>query len=115
MKPMPRFEKVKVLLLGIVLASAFFAYGLYALYQASCAVIGRGNFPLGTLLTFHGTKARVLSTIYLGAGLWLFSGLFLSKLQKLNNYKWVSWLGACLLVVGLVSLLVILCLPLIGQ
>jgi len=111
METMPRYEKIQIVLIGIVLASALFSYGLYAFAQASCTLIGRGNPPIGTFVTFSGIEARLLSTIYLGAGLWLFSGSFLAKYQH-TRAKVVSWIGASLLFFGICSLVVILCLPL---
>jgi hypothetical protein len=98
--------------LGIITASVLFGYGVYALSQASCTLIGRGNTPIGTFVTFYGTEARLLSTIYIGAGLWLFAGSFLSKCQANFRNTALSWLGAMTLMFGLCSLVVILCLPL---
>ncbi len=71
MDSLPRYEKVKMIFLGLILACALFVYGAYALVQASCTLIGKGNSPIGTLVTFYGTESRLLSTIYIGAGLWL--------------------------------------------
>ncbi len=99
----PRYEKVQMVLLGIVLASLFFGYGLYAFVQANCTIIGRG-VPIGTFVTFYGIEARLLSTIYIGAGIWLFSG-------NLLRNTLISWFGAITLIFGLCVLIVILCLP----
>lgn len=112
METMPRYEKIQMIFLGIILASAFFGYGLYALFQASCTLIGQGNPPIGTFVTFYGTEARLLSTIYIGAGVWLFAGSFLSKRMSVDRSQIFSWLGAIILMFGLCSLLGILCLPL---
>ena len=108
----PRFEKVQMVLLGLVLASALLGYGVYALIQASCTLIGRGNPPIGTFVTFYGIQARLLSTIYIGAGIWLFAGKFLSKRLAQKQAKALSWVGALTLVFGMCSLVVILSLPL---
>ena len=108
----PRYEKVQMVLLGLVLAGAFFGYGAYALIQASCTLIGRGNPPIGTFVTFYGIEARLLSTIYIGAGICLFAGNFLSKRSAYRQGKILSWVGALTLSFGACSLVVILCLPL---
>ncbi len=111
----PRYEKVQMIFLGLILAGALFAYGAYALIQASCTLIGRGNPPIGTLVTFYGTEARVLSTIYMGAGIWLFAGSFLSKRHAYRKAKALSWAGALTFLFGICSLAIILCLPLFRQ
>ena len=107
----PRYEKVQIVLLGLVLASALFGYGIYALIQASCTLIGRGNSPIGTFVTFYGLEARLLSTIYIGAAIWLFAGQFLSKCLAYKQAKFLSWVGALTLFFGVSSLVVVLCLP----
>ena len=101
-----------MVLLGLLLAGALFGYGLYALIQASCTLLGRGNPPIGTFVTFYGIEARLLSTIYLGAGAWLFAGKFLHKRHAYQQAKVLSWVGALTLLFGICSLAVILCLPL---
>ncbi len=108
----PRYEKVQMVLLGLVLAGALFGYGVYAFIQAACTLIGRGNPPIGTFVTFYGIEARLLSTIYIGAGIWLFSGNFLGKRRASKQASPLSWVGALTLVFGMCSLIVILCLPL---
>jgi len=100
----PRYEKVQMVLFGIILASLFFGYGFYALVQANCIIIGRGS-PIGTFVTFYGVEARLLSTIYIGAGIWLFAGCLLRNTL-------ISWIGAITLIFGLCTLIIILCLPL---
>jgi hypothetical protein len=111
-QPQPKYEKVEMVLLGLLLSSALFGYGVYALTQASCTLLGRGNPPLGTFVTFYGVEAQLLSTIYLGAGAWLFSSKFLSKRNVSQKTKTLSWVGAVTLLFGMCSLAVILCLPL---
>ena len=115
MDSLPRYEKVRMIFLGLILAGALFAYGVYALVQASCTLIGRGTPPIGTLVTFYGTEARLLSAIYIGAGIWLFAGSFLSKSRAYMQAKALSWAGALTLLFGVSSLAIILCLPLLGQ
>jgi len=108
----PRYEKLQMVLFGLILAGAFFGYGAYALIQGSCTLIGRGNAPIGTFITFYGIEARLLSTIYIGAGIWLFAGKFISKRRTLKQAKALSWVGALTLLFGMFTLVVILCLPL---
>ncbi len=107
----PRYEKIQIFLLGIVLASTLFVYGAYSLMEASCTLIGRGNPPIGTFITFYGVEARLLSTIYIGSGIWLFAGKFLGKSSAYKPAKILSWIGALTLLFGMCSLVVILCLP----
>ncbi|ROS00372.1 hypothetical protein EDC56_3023 [Sinobacterium caligoides] len=107
----PKYEKAEMVLLGLLLSSALFGYGLNALIQASCTLLGRGSPPLGTFVTFYGTEARLLSTIYLGAGTWLFASKFLSKRHASQAAKALSWVGVVTLLFGMCSLVVILCLP----
>jgi hypothetical protein len=114
MQSQPKFEKVEMVLLGLLLSSVLFGYGAYALIQASCTLLGRGNPPLGTFVTFYGIEARLLSTIYLGAGAWLFASKFLNKRHASQQAKALSWAGAVTLLFGMCSLAVILCLPLFG-
>ena len=109
----PKYEKVEMVLLGLVLASVLFGYGVYALIQGSCTLLGRGNPPLGTFVTFYGIEARFLSTIFLGSGAWLFASKFLNKRHASQQANALSWAGAVTLLFGMCSLAVILCLPLI--
>jgi hypothetical protein len=111
-KPQPKYEKVEMVLLGLILSSALFGYGVYSLIQGSCTLLGRGNPPIGTFVTFYGVEARLLSTIYIGAGTWLFAGKFLHKRHNYQQAKSLSWVGAATLLFGMCSLVVILCLPL---
>ena len=111
-KTMPMYEKVQMLVFGIALAGLSFSYGVYSLIQGSCTLLGRGNPPIGTFVTFYGIEARLLSTIYIGAGIWLFAGAFLSKRIRGNKSKVLSWVGAITLLFGLFSLVVILSSPL---
>ena len=113
MNKFPIFEKVHMWLLGIALAALSFVYGIYALIQGNLTLIGRGNPPIGTFVTFHGIEARFLSTIFIGAGIWLFAAFFLGKRRKPNTV--LSWAGALTLILGICSLVVILCLPLFQQ
>ncbi len=115
MSAMPRYEKIQMVLLGIISASVLFGYGLYAFFQATCTLVGRGNPPFGTFVTFYGAEARLLSTIYIGAGIWLFAGSFLSKRHARHSSKALSWVGAITLMFGMCSLVTILCLPLFQQ
>lgn len=108
---MPKYEKVQMIL-GFVLGLMLLAYGTYALMFASCTVVGRGNPPMGTIVTFQGLEARLLSTIYLGSGLWLIAATVLRKINKGVGSKQLSWFGAITLLFGMLSLVVILCLPL---
>ncbi|MHC9511062.1 hypothetical protein [Kangiella sp. M94] len=94
------------------MASILFGYGMYALIEANCTLIGRGNPPQGTFITFYGMEARLLSTIYIGAGVWMFAGKYLHKRHKRKLATSLSWLGAITLLFGLCVLVVILCLPL---
>ena len=105
-------ERIVLVFLGVVLAGAFFSYGAYSLIQASCTLVGRGNPPYGTFVTFHGLEARLLSTIYLGGGIWLFADRFLYKQFGYPRAKALSWLGAVTLLFGMCSLVVILFSPL---
>lgn len=107
--PQPKFKKIEMLLLGLVLSSALFGYGVYSLIQASCMLLGRGNSPIGIFVTFYGVEARLLSTIYLGAGAWLFATKFLRKRHAYQQAKFLSWCGAIILLFGMCSLVVILC------
>lgn len=107
----PKYEKVEMVLLGLLLASTLFGYGVYALIQASCTLLGRGSPPIGTFVTFYGIEARLLSTIYIGAGVWLFAGKFLHKSHAYPQAKALSLFGALTLLFGMCSLAVILCLP----
>ena len=115
MEMMPRYEKLQMMLLGVILAPVLFGYGIYAFLQADCTLIGRGSPPIGTFVTFYGTEARLLSSIYVGAGIWLFAGSFLGKCRVGIRAKIISWVGAITLFFGLSSLVVILCLPLFQQ
>lgn len=114
MEVMPKYEKIQMALFGIILAAALFGYGFYSLITGTCTVIGRG-FPVGTFVSFSGIEARLLSFIYTGAGLWLFSGFYLNKLQRKYKNNLLSWVGALSLLFGLLSLVVILCLPFLQQ
>ncbi|MCG7874402.1 MAG: hypothetical protein JAZ11_20175 [Candidatus Thiodiazotropha lotti] len=107
------FEKVHMWLFGIALSALSFFYGVYALIQGSITLLGRGNPPIGTFVSFQGIEARFLSTIFVGAGIWLFAAFFLGKRNKPNTA--LSWLGASTLLFGMCSLVVILCLPFFQQ
>jgi len=112
METLARYEKIQMLFFGIVLASLLFGYGLYALVEGRCTLIGNGNPPIGTFVTFYGVEARLLSFVFLGAGLWLFSNSFLDKYRPRGNNKILSWFGAITLMFGLCSLVFILSQPL---
>ena len=114
-KTVPKYEKVQMAIFGIALAGLSIAYGMYSLIQGNCTLLGRGNPPIGTFVTFYGIEARLLSTIYIGAGIWLFASAFLSKRNRDNKSKVLSWVGAITLLFGLCSLVVILSLPLFQQ
>jgi len=112
METLPRYEKIHMLFFGIVLALLSFGYGLYALVEGRCTLIGNGNPPVGTFVTFYGMEARLLSFLFLGAGLWLFSSSFLDIYRPRANNKALSWFGAVTLMFGLCSLVFILSQPL---
>lgn len=86
-------------LLSFVIAS----YGAYALYQADLYFIARGNLLLGTLIRLEATEARMASTLYIGSGVWLFNAQVLNRLRYTRKYA-LSWLGAALMSVGIISL-----------
>lgn len=114
MESLPKYEKVHMLFFGIVLPLLLFGSGAYSFLQGSCTLIGRGNPPFGTAVTFYGTEARLVSLLYIGASIWLFSGALLSKFQPRMGNK-LSWAGAIILIFGLLSLVTILLLPVIQQ
>ena len=110
---MPKYEKIKVVFLGIIVAFLLIGYGVYALVQGACTLVGRGNPPIGTFVTFYGVEARLLSLIYIGSGIWLFAGSLLGKFRNMAGVAtYISWVGAVTLLAGMVSLVVILSLPL---
>lgn len=106
-----KLQVVAVLLISVLL----FSYGLWALIFGVCHLAGNGNPPFGTVVTFHGLQARLLSTIFIGGSIAFLSFGFLNKLSRrfvvnrLNNT--ISWLGVLLLVFGMCCLVVILSLP----
>jgi hypothetical protein len=114
-RSMPRYERIYAVLFGIVLAGLSLFYGIYALIQGNCTLLGKGSPPFGALVTFYGLEARLLSSIYIGAGIWLFAGAFLGKISKLSQSRILSWVGAIALVFGLCVLVVILSAPLFQQ
>lgn len=109
-----RYEKIEMVIFGIILAGLSFSYGVYSLIEGSCTVVGRG-VPIGTSVTFYGAEARLLSSIYIGAGIWLFDGVYLNRLKRGNKSPMLSWVGAIALLFGICSLVVILSLPLFQQ
>lgn len=112
---MPKYEKVQMVFLGIIIASLLFGYGVYALIEGNITLVGRGNPPIGTFVTFNGTEARLLSTIFIGAGMWLFADYFLGKRQVFKLSKKLSWSGAITLLFGMCSLVFILLKPIMQQ
>jgi len=111
METLARYEKTHMVFFGIILASLSLGYGLYALVEGSCTLIGNGNPPVGTFVTFYGMEARLLSFIFIGAGLLMFSSSFLAKYRPRSNHKTFSWLGAITLMFGICSLVFILSQP----
>ena len=109
---LPRYVKLQMVLFGLVLAFCAFSYGVYALVTGTCTLVGRGA-PIGTFVTFYGVEARILSLIYIGSGLWLFSGIYLSRLNLQRQSKLLSWIGASLLMIGLCFLLFVLSQPVV--
>lgn len=108
----PKYEKIKMVFLGIIVAFLLAGYGVHALVQGACTLVGRGNPPIGTFVTFYGVEARLLSLIYIGSGIWLFSGFFLGKrINTASVATALSWVGAVTLLAGMISLVVILILP----
>jgi hypothetical protein len=99
---------------GIVLPLLLFGSGAYSFLQGSCTLVGRGNPPFGTAVTFHGSEARLVSFIYIGASIWLFGGALLSRFQARMGHKF-SWAGAIILLIGLFSLVTILLFPVVQQ
>ena len=111
-------EKLKndilpMVFLGVILALIFFGYGVYSLTQGNCTLIGRGNPPIGTFVTFYGSQARLVSTIYLGIGILLFARFFLRNTNKRIFCKTLSYVGVITILFGLCSSLVIMLLPLL--
>ena len=107
-----KYEIVNIVLFGIVVAAVFFAYGMFALLQAKCIFVGRGNFPTGTVVYFYGVQARLISTIYIGAGISIFALVFLKRIvqsQKASLYATLLiWLGILLVLFGLTALVAIM-------
>lgn len=103
-----KIDRAPAALFGIVLASLSFFYGVYVFLEASCTLLGRGN----VFIIFYGVEARLLSLIFIGLGIWLFSGVFLAKCRPRVNAEAISWLGAVTLFFGLCSLVFILSKPL---
>lgn len=110
------YEKL-VLAGSLILSAVLISYGVWALVSGICHVGGRGNPPIGTIVTFHGLEARLLSNIYTGGGIAIFAHAFLSKLHysiSVRQYaKPLCTVGLLLLALGMLSLAAILCLPLI--
>lgn len=108
----------KLMLVGSVILSAILlGYGLWSLVSGISHFGGRGNPPIGTIVTFYGIEARLLSNIYTGGGIIIFSHVFLGKLHYSIGWRRYAnpllWLGVLLLVFGMFSLAIILLLPLI--
>jgi hypothetical protein len=107
-----KYEIVNIVLFGIILAATLFVYGVVALLQAKCIFVGRGNFPTGSLAYFYGAQARLISAIYIGAGISIFSLVFLKRIvrsQKASLYATLlSWLGVLLVLFGLIALVAIM-------
>ena len=104
---LPRYEKVKVISLGLFLSCISFLYGAHALIHEHIYLVGRGSPPWGTIVEFQGLNAQLLSTIFLGAGIGLFGSWFL---KKIGNYKVgtvLSRAGVAILLFGMGSLVVI--------
>jgi hypothetical protein len=107
-----KYEIVNIVVFGFILALALFAYGVFALLQAKCAFVGRGHFPTGTLVYFYGAQARLISTIYIGAGITIFSLVFLKRIVR--SYKaslyatLLTWFGMVLVLFGLITLVAIM-------
>lgn len=102
-----------MIIIGGVIAPLLFGYGLYCLMVGECIVIGRGNFPFGTILKLTHTDARLVSFTYTGLGIYLFGHFLIGNMQKRNLSKIVSWIGVLSLLFGLFSLMVIMLLPII--
>lgn len=108
----------KLMLVGaIILSATLLGYGLWSLASGIFHFGGRGNPPLGTIVTFYGLEARLLSNIYTGGGILIFAHSFLGKLHFSIGWrryaKPLFWLGVLLLAFGMFTLAVILSLPLI--
>lgn len=112
------YEKL-VLAGSLILSAVLFSYGVWAMVSGICHVGGRGNPPIGTIVTFHGLEARLLSNIYTGGGIAIFAHAFLSKLHysiRGRQYaKPLLAIGVLLLAFGMFSLVAILCFPLIRE
>lgn len=111
-----RYEKVSMIFIGIILALLLSSYGIYSLIQGSCTLVGRGNAPWGTFVTFYGLQARLLSFIYSGSGIFLFAQNVLGKLHYTVGVSKFStplkWLGMFFILLGMGTLVIILCTPL---
>ena len=107
-----KYDIYLMVLVGSIIALLAFGYGVYCLVNAQCTVVGRGNPPIGTFLTLYGTDARLVSTIYIGTGIFLFARFLVRNIPKVQLSRQLSWVGALTILFGLCSLVIIMLSPL---
>ena len=109
----PLYERIQRAVFGVLFALLSFGYGLYSLVFAKCVLAGKGNPPWGTFVTFYGTEARLLSAIFIGAGIWTYAAQILIHRNEQLGVK-LSWFGASTTVFGCICLIGILLRPVLG-
>ncbi|MDN3650103.1 hypothetical protein QWZ13_14380 [Reinekea marina] len=104
MKRLPRYAKVEVVVLGIIVPTTIAGYALYFLLQSKAVFWGRSS-----VVYYQGSDAVFVSLLWIGLSL-LFMVHFLARplrLLSFAQYKLIMWVPVILLATGLVSAIVL--------
>ena len=105
-------EKILSVIIGLIASIITFGYGVYGLILGKCTLLGRGNNPIGTFVTFYGYQGRIISSVYIGAGILLFARFYIRNTKNKLLCSTLSYAGILLLIFGLCSSLFIMLAPL---
>lgn len=104
MKHLPRYAKVEIGVLGVIVPATIAGYALYLLLQSKAVFWGRSS-----AIYYQGSDAVFVSLFWFGLSL-LFMVHFLARplrLLSFAQYKLVMWVPVILLATGLVSAIVL--------
>lgn len=104
MNNIPRFKKVEVLVLGVVLPVVLISHTVLLLSNADAVFWGRGSNAV-----YHGSGAYLVSLLWFGVAGLLIGHFCLRTYQIFSpaNHRMLMWVSAILVLVGLVSAIVL--------
>ncbi len=104
MKYLPKYVKIEVVILGVIIPAMIASYTLYLLLQSKAFFWGRSS-----AIYYQGSDAVFVSLLWFGLSLLLF-GHFLARplrLTSLARYKLLMLVPVMLFATGLVSAIVL--------